>query len=69
MKVRVDTEHCQGHARCHSVAPRVYFLDDLGFNALVGETEVPVSLEDDARAGAAACPERAIQITEDDLRP
>ena len=31
MCVHVDRSKCQAHNRCHSVAPDVYELDDMGF--------------------------------------
>lgn len=61
MKVSVDNDLCQGHARCNALAPEIFALDDLGFCALES-TVVPVELEAAARTGADACPERAITI-------
>jgi ferredoxin len=63
MKVHVDTNRCQGHARCWDVAPEVYNLDDLGY-CLIEAEEVPPGLEEAARKGAAVCPERAITVEE-----
>ena len=34
MKVRVDPEQCEGHSRCHALAPELFALDDFG-NATV----------------------------------
>ncbi|HEY1280827.1 MAG TPA: ferredoxin [Acidimicrobiales bacterium] len=62
MRVQVDRGLCTGHARCHAVAPDVYELDDLGYNAADGTVVVPTGREEAARLGAAACPERAIHI-------
>lgn len=61
MQVHIDSGRCQGHARCHAVAPQVYDLDDLGY-AQVSPDPVPVDLEAAAHAGAAACPERALTL-------
>lgn len=61
MKVVVDSSLCAGHAQCSALGPDVYQLDDSGYCA-VGEAEVPVGLEGQARDGAAACPEGAITI-------
>jgi ferredoxin len=63
MRVQVDRSRCQGHARCWAEAPDLYHLDDDGYSA-VDDVEVPPGLEDAARRGAAACPERAIAIVE-----
>jgi ferredoxin len=59
MRITVDQDRCAGHARCAHVAPAVYQLDETGYNRMVPFT-VPKELEDSARAGAEACPERAI---------
>ena len=63
MRVRVERARCQGHARCWAEASAVYMLDADGYSA-VHEAEVTPSLEEAARRGAAACPERAITIIE-----
>ncbi len=47
---------------CHSQAPDVYQLDDLGFNAIDGEIEIDDALAEAAARGAKACPERAITL-------
>ncbi|MBV9660937.1 MAG: ferredoxin [Acidimicrobiales bacterium] len=63
MKVHVDDSRCTGHARCNAVSPEFYELDELGYNAWRGKSiEVPPEREDEARRGAAACPELAITI-------
>ena len=65
MRIRVDERLCTGHARCHVEAPEVFDIDDAGFNTMVGrETECPPGLEEQARRGAAICPERAITLTD-----
>lgn len=63
MKVRVDKDKCTGHARCAVFGPDIYELDDNGYCA-IDVLEVPPGLEDQARAGVANCPERAITIEE-----
>ena len=30
MRIRVDPEKCQGHARCKSLAPKLFELDEFG---------------------------------------
>lgn len=59
MRVEVDRGACAGHGQCSATAPNVYELDDEGFCLPVGS--VAERDEDDAQAGAAACPERAIR--------
>lgn len=63
MRVDVDTGKCQGHARCSAVAPQVYELDDLGYVQPM-EHQVAAGMAAAARAGAAACPERALTVVE-----
>jgi ferredoxin len=63
MRVQVDRSRCQGHARCWAEASELYRLDDDGYSA-VDDVEVPPGLEEAARRGADACPERAIAIVE-----
>ena len=60
--IAVDNSKCSGHARCNASAPQVYPIDDDGYVALRGETEVDQTLRAQAEAGAAACPERAITV-------
>lgn len=62
MKASIDLAKCSGHARCYMADPELFQLDDIGY-ALQSEFEVPVGDEDNARLGAATCPERAISLT------
>ncbi|MGI8329431.1 ferredoxin [Actinomadura scrupuli] len=61
MKVTVDPDRCQGHARCWDICPEVFALDDQG-HGVVPAPEVPVEFEAKARQAAANCPERAITV-------
>ena len=61
MRVRVDADLCQGHARCWAICPEVFQLDEAGY-ATAAEDEVPADLEDAVREAAAVCPERAIAL-------
>lgn len=63
MRVRIDSSKCTGHGQCAANAPDVYELDDLGY-AVPLDTDVADGLEEQARLGAGACPERAIEIIE-----
>jgi ferredoxin len=63
MRIRVDETSCTGHGRCYALSPDVYTPDDYGHCVpLAGD--IPAPLEDQARAGVAVCPERAITIDE-----
>lgn len=63
MRVSVDLDVCQGHARCARIAPEVFALDEAGYVVLLRE-DVPAGLEEAVRKAAAACPERAIAVEE-----
>jgi ferredoxin len=66
MKVKVDTEKCQGHNRCFVVAAELFWLDDSGYAHEVGDGTVPEGQEEKARLAVTNCPEQAISLEEDD---
>jgi ferredoxin len=59
MKVRIDPERCQGHARCYQLAAEVFGLDEEGHGEVLVE-EVPPEHQDAALNAVRNCPERAI---------
>jgi ferredoxin len=63
MKIRIDRERCVGNARCWTLAPDLYPLDDEGYVATDG-FDVPLGQEELARRGARSCPEKVIEILE-----
>jgi ferredoxin len=65
LKVRVDRERCQGHARCHALAPELFELDELGNARELGDGTVAPGLEAKARLAQANCPELAIDVIEE----
>lgn len=65
MKIRIDKAACVGNARCWAVSEALFPLDADGYID-VEEVDVPPGMESLARRGARACPERVIQIVEDD---
>jgi ferredoxin len=64
VKIRIDKGSCVGNARCAAVAPELFPLNDDGYIA-TELIDVPPGMEEDARRGAAACPERIILVEED----
>ena len=64
MKIRIDRDACVGNARCAAVSEALFQLDDDGYIA-VSEIDVPEGMEDLARRGARACPEKIIEIIEE----
>ncbi len=61
MKVTVDPDRCQGHARCWEICPEVFDLDEEGHASVIVDV-VPVELEEKARQAVVNCPERAISV-------
>ena len=66
MRVRVNSEKCQGHNRCFVVAGELFELDDYGYAHEVNDGAVPPNLAEKARLAVINCPERAIAIEEED---
>ncbi len=62
LRVRVDRERCQGHARCFALAPELFELDQWGNGRERGGGIVPEPLEAKARLAQANCPELAVEI-------
>ena len=65
LRIRVDQDKCQGHARCKSLAPELFELDAFGNAHEAGDGTVPAGLEDKARLAQSNCPEIAIDVIED----
>jgi ferredoxin len=61
VRVRVHPDKCQGHARCYSLVPEMFDIDDYGLSTSVGDGSVPAELEDKVRLAIANCPEYAIE--------
>jgi ferredoxin len=64
MKILINKAACAGNARCAAVSEQLFPLDEDGYIA-VTEVDVPPGMEELARRGARACPERIIVIEED----
>lgn len=64
MKLRIDKAACAGNARCAAVSEELFPLTDEGYIA-VDTVDVPPGMEQLARRGARACPERIIVIEEE----
>jgi ferredoxin len=65
LKVHVNQNKCQGHARCKSLAPELFDLDEHGNAHEVGDGVVPAGLEHKAYLAQSNCPEIAIESTEE----
>src|SRR5262249_16289494 len=66
LRVRIDREKCQGHARCFALAPELFELDEMGNGRERGDGTVAPELEDKAYLARANCPEVAIEVVEED---
>jgi ferredoxin len=65
LRVHVDQDKCQGHARCKSLAPELFDLDEFGNAHEIGDGTVPAGLEDKAWLAQTNCPEIAIEVIEE----
>jgi ferredoxin len=59
MRIRLDSDACQGHGRCYSLAPDIFDADDFGHCVLL-TAHVPTEREHDARSAVENCPEQAL---------
>ena len=64
MKVVIDTELCQGHGRCFTMAPNLFSFDDLGSGVVIGDGTLNDETIGLARLAQLNCPEHAISIEE-----
>jgi ferredoxin len=63
LRVRIDSERCQGHNRCCAIAPELFEADELGNGRVKGDGSVPSALEAKARLAVKNCPEHAVRIS------
>jgi ferredoxin len=61
LKVVIDKPACCGYGICAEICPDVYKLDANGI-VYVDDEIVPEGLEEQAREGAEACPQAALQV-------
>ena len=66
LRVLVDGDRCQGHNRCHALAPELFEIDELGFARAKGTGVVPPDLEAKALLAVRNCPEYAVRAVRDD---
>jgi len=64
VRIRVDPDKCEGHARCIALAADLFDVDDYGLSSVKVDV-VPSHLEHAARLAVANCPEYAIEIVEE----
>jgi ferredoxin len=64
VRVLIDTERCQGHGRCFSLAPSLFDFDELGNGVVIGDGTLNTATIDLARLAQSNCPEHAILVEE-----
>lgn len=65
MRIAVDSDKCEGHNRCYSIAPDLFEVDDYGYASEANGGVVPEGMEDKARLAIDNCPEFAITVVEE----
>ena len=65
MKVRVDSQRCQGHTLCSMIAPDSFQLSDIDGSSSPISEMVPADQQDQVREAAHSCPEQAILVTDE----
>ena len=65
LRVRIESERCQGHNRCCSIAPELFEADELGNARVKGDGTVPAALEAKTRLAVANCPEHAVRMVQE----
>ena len=65
VRIKVDADKCQGHNRCHAIAPELFELDGFGNAQAAGDGVVPEHLVDKAYLAKSNCPEFAVEIIEE----
>ena len=62
MRVRGNSELCQGHNRCYALAPDLFDVDDFGYAHARFDEALPSEMEPLARLAQANCPEHAVEV-------
>lgn len=62
MKVIVNLDLCQGHARCEDLCPEVFATDAVEGKCVIEEPAFAPELEEKVRLAVRNCPEGALRI-------
>jgi ferredoxin len=62
-RIEIDRNQCAGHARCLTISPDMFDLDDEGRAIWLRQPETADEVEG-ARRAAHGCPEQAIRVDE-----
>lgn len=63
MRVHVNLDVCQGHARCEDICPEVFSTDAVEGKCVINQPEFPDELEEKVRLAVRNCPEGALRIS------
>ena len=66
MKVFVNLDLCQGHARCEDICPQVFATDAVEGKCVIADPRVPPELEERVRLAVRNCPEGALRLSAKD---
>jgi len=61
LKIVINKPACCGYGICAEICPEVYKLDDAGI-VYVDNEIIPEGLEEQAKEGAEACPQSALEV-------
>ena len=64
MRVKIDTDKCEGHQLCVKLLPEIFLLDAEEYTYTEADKDVPKEYEEMVRQAAQACPEQAIIVSE-----
>ena len=64
-RIKIEKHNCQGHARCASLAPDLFDLDENGYGVVRLGREVVPEGDLDALLAIDNCPEQAIRLEPD----
>lgn len=65
MRLEVIPDKCQGHNRCHVLAPELIEIDDLGFAHVKNGGHIPPDCIEKAKLAVRNCPEFALRFVSD----
>lgn len=65
MRLKVNSEACQGHNRCMVLAPELIEADDEGYAVVIGDGTVPEGIRHKAQLAVDNCPEFALSLEDD----
>ena len=63
MKVKIDSEQCQGHGRCYDLAPDVFGDDEEGYGKVLGDGTLTKITKGRARVAITKGPRRHHNVT------